>query len=131
MRIAKLLAVLLLLAIGCPDSNGADSKPSTSAIATPKLPQGMPVYGKVGAVDKQAGTITLQGKEKVRVFYITPQTKVHRDGRPAKLEEVVIGQWIGGYARPDVNGRSTLSTLNLDVVQRTPATGTNSPAKRG
>jgi len=90
----------------------------------------MPVYGKVGAIDKQAGTVTLQGKEKVRVFHITPQTKVHRDGKHAKLEEVVIGQWIGGYARPDANGRSTLSTLNLEVVQKTPAAGaTNSPAK--
>jgi len=129
MRIAKAFGALLL-ALCCLETGAADSKSSTNAVATPKLPQGMPVYGKVGALDKQAGTITLQGKETVRIFYITPQTKVHRDGKPAKLEEVVIGQWIGGYARPDANGRSTLSTLNLEVVQKTPAGGsTNSPAK--
>src|SRR5688572_31517402 len=126
MKIAKLVAVLLLSALCCPDLSGAETKPSTNAAATPKLPQGMPVYGKVGAIDKQASTITLQGKERVRIFYITPQTRVHRDGKPAKLEEVVIGQWIGGYARPDAQGRATLSTLNLEVVQKTPsARGTN------
>jgi len=84
----------------------------------------------VGPIDKQAGTIKLQGKEKVRIFYITAQTKVHRDGKPAKLEELVIGQWIGGYARPDANGRPTLSTLNLEVVQKAPGSpSTNAPAK--
>lgn len=129
MRTAKYIAVLLLSALCCAGVGAAETKPSTNAPATPKLPQGMPVYGKVGAIDKQAGTITLQGKEKVRVFYITPQTRIHRDGKPAKLEEVVIGQWIGGYARPDAQGRSTLSTLNLAVVQRTPVDGaTNAPA---
>ena len=129
MNIAKTFAALVLLAVTDFCVHAADTKLSTNTSA-PKLPPGMPVYGKVGAIDKQAGTVTLQGKEKVRIFHITPQTKVHRDGKPAKLEEVVIGQWIGGYARPDANGRSTLSTLNLEVVQKTPAVGTtNSPAK--
>ena len=129
MNIAKAFAAFVLLTVSSFCVHAADTKSSTNT-AAPKLPPGMPVYGKVGAIDKQAGTIALQGKEKVRTFYVTSQTKVHRDGKPAKLEEVIIGQWIGGYARPDVNGRSTLSTLNLEVVQRTPAgAATNSPAK--
>ena len=129
MNIAKAFTALVLLAVSSFCVHGADAKSSTNT-AAPKLPPGTPVYGKVGAVDKQAGTVTLQGKEKARVFHITPQTKVHRDGKPARLEEVVIGQWIGGYARPDASGRSTLSTLNLEVVQKSPAVGaTNSPAK--
>ena len=129
MKIAKAFTVLALCAVSTLCAFAADTKSSTNT-AAPKLPPGMPVYGKVGAIDKQTGTVTLQGKEKVRIFHITPQTKVHRDGKPAKLEEVVIGQWIGGYARPDANGRSILSTLNLEVVQKTPAVGaTNSPAR--
>jgi hypothetical protein len=127
MRIAKIAAALALIAISSFCARAAET-PSTNT-GTPKLPNGMPVYGKVGAIDKQASTITLQGKEKVRIFYITPQTRVHRDGKPAKLEEVVIGQWIGGYARPDAQGRATLSTLNLEVVQKTPNAGAaNAPA---
>jgi hypothetical protein len=129
MRIAKAIAALALLAISTFCARATDSASQTNAVK-PKLPQGMPVYGKVGAIDKQAGTITLQGKEKIRIFYITAQTRVHRDGQPAKLEDVVVGQWIGGYARPDANGRSTLSTLNLAVVQKTPAGGNaQTPAK--
>lgn len=130
MRIAKSLAPVLLSVLCFWHAGAAEPKPSTNASATPKLPQGMPIYGKVGAIDKQAGTITLQGKEKVRIFYITAQTRIHRDGKPARLEDVVIGQWIGGYARPDAQGRSTLSTLNLAVVQRTPSGdgATNAPA---
>ena len=129
MKIAKAFAVLALFAVSSFCTDSADTKSSTNT-AAPKLPPGMPVYGKVDAIDRQAGTVTLHGKEKVRILHITPQTKVHRDGKPAKLEEVVIGQWIGGYARPDANGRPTLSTLNLEVVQKAPAVGaTNSPAK--
>jgi hypothetical protein len=129
MKTAKYVAVLVLAVLCCFVGVAAETKPATNAAATPKLPNGMPVYGKVGAIDKQASTITLQGKEKVRIFYITPQTRVHRDGKPAKLEEVVIGQWIGGYARPDAQGRATLSTLNLEVVQKTPNAGAaNTPA---
>jgi hypothetical protein len=129
MKTAKYIAVLLVSSLCCLHVSGAETKPSTNGTATPKLPNGMPVYGKVGAVDKQASTITLQGKERVRIFYITPQTRIHRDGKPARLDEVVIGQWIGGYARPDAQGRATLSTLNLAVVQKTPNAGAaNAPA---
>ena len=131
MKTAKAIAALALFALLTFCTVAADVNSATNA-AKPKLPAGMPIYGKVGAIDKGAGTITLQSTQKVRIFYVTPQTRVHRDGRPAKLDEVMIGQWIGGYARPDAEGRSTLSTLNLDVVQRTPGGGgTNSPAKPG
>ena len=123
MRTVTSIALLLLSAWFCLNVSAAETKATTNASAAPKLPKGMPVYGKVGAIDKQASTITLQGKEKVRIFYFTPQTRVHRDGKPAKLDEVVIGQWIGGYARPDAQGRATLSTLNLEVVQKTPNAG--------
>jgi len=81
-----------------------------------KKPQGMPFYGKVSAFDKQS--ITLDGKEKKRIFYLTPVTRVHRDKTPARLEEVVVGQWVGGFVRPDTDGRPTVVTLNLAVEQR-------------
>src|SRR5258705_1477721 len=66
-----------------------------------KIPQGMPFYGKVASLDKQLQILTLDGKEKTRLFYLTPATRIHRDKRPAKLDEVVIGQWVGGYVRPN------------------------------
>jgi hypothetical protein len=98
-----------------------------------KIPQGMPFYGKVHSVDKQLQILTLDGKEKTRLFYLTPATRIHRDKRPAKLDEVVIGQWVGGYVRPDAEGRPTVVTLNLAVEQRKSSpTATNAiPRKAG
>ena len=81
-----------------------------------KKPQGMPFYGKVSAFDKQS--ITLDGKEKKRMFYLTPTTRIHRDKAAARLEEVVVGQWVGGFVRPDTDGRPTVINLNLAVEQR-------------
>ena len=48
-----------------PSANGAAGK----AQAAPKA-KGMPFYGKVGAIDKAANTLTLDGKKK-RIFYFT------------------------------------------------------------
>jgi len=97
-------------------SHAADQKATNAPAA--KLPQGMPFYGKLGAIDKSAQTISLDGKEKKRIFYITPSTRVHRDKRPATVDDLVVGQWVGGFVRPDPNGRPTVVTLNLAVVQR-------------
>lgn len=100
-------------------TQAADPKPSTNAPAA-KLPQGLPFYGKLGAIDKSAQTITLDGKEKKRIFHLTPSTRVHRDKKPATIDDLVVGQWVGGFVRPDPNGRPTVVTLNLAVVQRGP-----------
>ena len=78
----------------------------------------MPFYGKLGAIDKSAQTITLDGKEKKRIFHLAPSTRIHRDKQPATFDDLVIGQWVGGFVRPDPNGRPTVVTLNLAVVQR-------------
>lgn len=127
MRTTSVIIILALLAISTLTGAAAESNPN-AASAPRHLPQGLPVYGKVGSIDKEAKTITLEGKEKVRIFYVTPATRVHRAKRPAKFEEVVVGQWIGGYARPDANGRATLATLNLGVTQRKGSTnGTAQP----
>jgi len=98
-------------------SHAADQKTATNAPAA-RLPQGMPFYGKLGAIDKSAQTITLDGKEKKRIFYITASTRVHRDKQPATIDDLAIGQWVGGFVRPDPSGRPTVVTLNLAVVQR-------------
>ena len=98
-------------------SRAAEQKTATNAPAA-KLPNGMPFYGKLGAVDKSAQTITLDGKEKKRIFHLTASTRIHRDKQPATIDDLVVGQWVGGFVRPDPNGRPTVVTLNLAVVQR-------------
>ena len=56
-------------------------------------------------MDQVAKTITIKGKEKDRVFHITSQTKIMKAGKPATLENGVVGEEIGGYARESAAGK--------------------------
>lgn len=114
---------LLLTFVACSFlvAHAADQKASTNAPPKPAAAsqaRGMPFYGKLASYDKAAHTITLEGKEKKRIFYLTSSTRVHRDKVPAKPDEMIAGQWIGGFVRPDADGRPTVVTLNLAVTQR-------------
>lgn len=114
------IRLILSVMLGCSlfATHAAAQKVSTNAPVA-KLPNGLPFYGKLGAFDKTAQTITLDGKEKKRIFHLTPSTRIHRDKKPASLNDLMVGQWVGGFARPDADGRPTVVTLNLGVVQRT------------
>jgi hypothetical protein len=78
-----------------------------------KKPRAYPFYGKLGAVDKKAGSITLHGKEKSRTFYITEKTKIEKTGKPATIEDAVVGEQVAGSVLPDENGKLMLSSLRL------------------
>jgi hypothetical protein len=132
----KKIWLLLLCVVLTTSFTSAQQKPPTNGVArgTQSAPKakGMPFYGKVGAIDKAANTITLDGKEKKRIFYFTSATKVHRDKQPAKVDDVVLGQWVGGFVRPDANGRPIVENLNLAVTQRnTGSTSTNAVKSGG
>ena len=127
MKTCLLLTVLLAASLCL--AGGADQKTATNAPAA-RLPQGLPFYGKLGAIDKTAQTITLDGKEKKRIFYIAPSTRVHRDKRPATIDDLAVGQWVGGFVRPDPNGRPTIVTLNLAVVQRSAGSASTNAVNR-
>lgn len=82
----------LPLRAGPAASNGSDPAPKTRAI---------PFRGKIGAVDKTAKTITLDEKTK-RVFEITSDTKLTKDGKPATFDAAVVGDYITGqYIKGD------------------------------
>src|SRR6266705_1484505 len=66
-----------------------DKKPATEKKdAAEKKPSAGPFHGKLAAVDKAAKTITV-GK---RTFQITSETKLSKAGKPAALEEGVVGE---------------------------------------
>jgi len=65
-----------------------------------KKPSGHPFHGNLASVDKVAKTITL-GKSTYR---ITSETKIMKAGKPATLEDGVIGEEVGGYAKPNDAG---------------------------
>ena len=68
--------------------------------------------GKVESVDLTAQTFKVDGKE----FTMTRDSKLTKDGKPAKLSEVVAGSMAGGLARQGFNGR--LEVVSVMVVER-------------
>mgnify|MGYP001615332736 FL=1 len=65
-----------------------------------------PFNGKVTAVDKTAKTFSLAGKDKPRVFEITSQTKITKAGKPAILDDAVVGEDAGGVAKRGADGKN-------------------------
>jgi len=114
----KLLALAVLTALitwaspGAPAAEGAKDK-SAQAPKSENKPKQMPFRGKVSAVDKTAKTITLEGKEKGRTFQITSATKITKDGKPSVLDEVTVGECVGGLAKGDAAGKWESLTLNV------------------
>ena len=114
----KLIApALLIAAIACVAANlhAADAAKDNSAPAPKpetKVKQ-MPFRGKVGAVDATAKTITLEGKETGRVFQVTSATKISKDGKPAVLADVTLGEAVGGLAKENAAGKWEIVTLRI------------------
>ena len=76
---------------------------------TEKKARGYPFRGKLAAVDLSLGTIRI-GKS---TYWITPQTKVIRNGSPARLSDGVIGEAAVGYARKEFDGRAVAASLRF------------------
>lgn len=81
------------------DKSGKAGKPA----------KGGPFHGKLAAVDKVAKTITV-GK---RTFQITSETKIKKNGKPATLEDGVVGETVSGYIKPGGEGKLMATTINF------------------
>ncbi len=82
---------------------GADST------AAEKAPKGGPFNGKLAAIDKIAKTIVV-GK---RTFEITSATKIKKAGKPATLDDGVVGESVSGYVKPTMDGKLLATTVNF------------------
>ena len=95
-----------------PATRAAEGAKDKSA-QTPK-PEGkqkqMPFRGKVSAVDKTNKTVTLEGKS--HTFQITSATKITKAGKPAVIDDVIVGQTVGGLAKETAAGKWEVVTLN-------------------
>jgi hypothetical protein len=74
-----------------------------------KKPTAGPFHGKLVAVDKSAKTITV-GK---RTFQITSETKMFKAGKPATLDEGIIGEEASGYVKPTEDGKLVATKVNF------------------
>jgi hypothetical protein len=97
----------------------ATKKSGDAATTTTKSAH--PFHGKLAAVDKVAKTITI-GKS---TYYITADTKIKKADKPAILDDGVIGEDVGGYAKPDATGKMIATTVTFG-----PKTSTKSSTKK-
>jgi hypothetical protein len=70
---------------------------------------GHPFHGKLAEVDKVAKTIKL-GES---VYQITSETKITKDGKPATLEDGVVGEIVSGYAKPTDDGKMAATSVRF------------------
>ena len=83
----------------------------TSNETKPKRPY--PFRGTISAIDKEARSITLPGKEKSRTLYFAADTKIQKHGKSAKLDDAVVGDEVAGTVMPDAHGKLMLKTVRF------------------
>jgi hypothetical protein len=72
-------------------------------------PSVTPLHGKVKSVDQTAKTITV-GKTTVQ---ITSETRFLKDGKPATLEDVTVGENIGGAYKKSADGKKDATMIRI------------------
>lgn len=100
---------LLAAALGAAPTQvfGGDAKKEKPATAEKKQGR-LPFHGKIAAVDKKAKTFTV-GE---RTFQVTSETKLSKGGKPATLDDVAIGEEVGGSFEKADNGKLIAKTVH-------------------
>jgi hypothetical protein len=109
--LTAILAAGLVIGALATEIKVVPAKPAPAAPAN-KGPKRYPYHANVAAVDLSAKTITLEGKKKQRVLYITPNTRVLKDKKPVALETIKIGEYVTG-SLVDTDGHLEPTTVNV------------------
>jgi Domain of unknown function (DUF5666) len=86
----------------------AASDQSTNAPAKPKKHGSLVANGKVSEVDTNAMTLTV-GKH---TFAITSETKINKNGEPAVLSDIAVGDKVGVAYKKTADGKFNAATIN-------------------
>lgn len=80
----------------------ADPAPAPGQSVRKPSGHSYPFRGTVESIDINAKSIHLDGKKAERVLHINDQTTLEKDGKPAKLEEIAVGDYAKGLvSKPD------------------------------
>jgi len=91
-----------------------------------KKPRAIPFRGKVTAADKAAGTLTV-GE---RVFHISAQTKLTKQGKTAGLGEATVGENVSGSYLKGEDGKLNAVSVRLSPVPRGDKSGSGQKKKQ-
>jgi hypothetical protein len=118
MKRLLMAAALATALIGTPLTHWAaeksDSPPDAASKAEKKVKR-IPFRGKISAVDKVAKTFTLEGKNKVRTFRVTTETRLKKDGQEAVFGDLKVGESVGGQYRVGAAGAQEVLLVNIGL----------------
>jgi hypothetical protein len=92
-----------------PTAQKKSSTETPEPAKTEKKPSAGPFHGKLAAVDQTAKTITV-GK---RTFLITSESHINKEGKPATLQDGVVGEEVSGYVKPNDAGKLIATKVNF------------------
>ena len=109
-----LFAIIVAALVAAPASLRAEDKPakpeaSQSAEHAPKKKGVVPFHGKVAAVDATAATVSAGS----RTFNITSETKITKNGKPATLADISVGEKIGGAYKKTEAGKLNAVSIRI------------------
>ena len=121
-------AVCLILpvfaALGADDGSRAvspsvSSKETPSPSPTPSASAANPglFHGMVSAIDSRAKTFTIAGKQKSRVFKITPKTAITRNGTSATMADISENEEVHGTFLKKIDGTLEAKTITLGSIK--------------
>jgi hypothetical protein len=115
--IVKIIRLGLVAAIlaAMPATGRAADATNAPAATMPKVKKnGVSFHGKVTAVDTNAMTLTIA----TQTFNLTSETRVTKDGRPATLSEISVGESVRGTFKTDAAGKLTATAINAGAKKK-------------
>jgi hypothetical protein len=73
-----------------------------------KRGDGLPIRGKLAAVDKAAKTVKI-GES---TYQVTADTRIMKAGKAATLDDATVGEEVGGYYK-ETDGKKVLASLRI------------------
>ncbi len=102
-NLLKLCIVVVALATTLPTPRAADSAGGSEPRRAEKV-RTIPFNGKLVSVNAQEMIFKLRGKEKSRIFHVSAETRIMKEGQRATLADMGDGDMVGGSAIQRVDG---------------------------
>ncbi len=128
-KVTILLIITFSLPLLAADKPKAKASEKPAAKTEPKAKEDTyPLYGKVVTVTSRTLTVVRSENEEAKEakYSIGSSTQVVNGDKPATIEDVKIGQWVGGSVKKATDGGNDFVTkINVGVKQK------KSPGKTG
>jgi hypothetical protein len=128
MKKLLITAILACSLVSILPATQAADKPTEETPPKTKAAGRLQLHGTVSAIDKTAKTIALEENGKSRTFQVTSATRIHKDGKPATLDEVAVGESARGTYH-EKEGKLELNTLRVGKTGKPEKGPEEKPAK--